>query len=127
MQELNMQEVEMVAGGVTTGFFDSIGGAILGTVAGAMGAAWRGATMSLRGGSGIGAILNPVAGIITGAAGTLWGAVFGLVNGLTQGSQAQVQAMGDVWNDIIGLPSSSTGQGSPSTQMIGGGSQHGPR
>ncbi|MDF3934565.1 hypothetical protein [Pseudomonas citronellolis] len=127
MQELNSNEIEMVAGGATTGFFDSIGGAILGIIAGAMGTAWRGATMSLRGGSGLGAILNPVAGVVVGAFGTIWGAVYGLFNGAAQGTGSQVQALGDVWNDIIGLPGSATGQGSQSGFLGGGGSQHGPR
>ncbi|KSW27346.1 MULTISPECIES: hypothetical protein [Pseudomonas] len=125
MQELNMQEVEMVAGGATTGFFDSIGGALLGIFAGAMGVAWRGSTQSMIvGQGGLGALINPVLGFMIGSFGTIWGAVYGLVNGLAQGTGSQVQALGDVWNDIMGMPGSQTGQGYTGG-LLGGG--QGPR
>ncbi|MED5607022.1 MULTISPECIES: hypothetical protein [Pseudomonas] len=125
MQELNSQELEMIAGGATTGILDSIGGGLLGIFAGAMGTAWRGGTIAINNFGGIGHILAPAAGIIVGAFGTIWGAVFGLINGIAQGTGSQVQALGDVWNDIIGLPGSATGQGYDG--YLGGGTGNGPR
>jgi hypothetical protein len=100
MKELNGQELEMVAGGASSGFLDSIGGALFGTLSGALGGITQGLS-SLLGGNPIGAILNVTVG-------TIFGAISGLFNGLAQGTSSQLQSLGS----LLGNPFSGNNSGS---------------
>jgi hypothetical protein len=101
MKELTIAETELVSGAASTGFLDSIGGAVIGMVAGGMGVAWAGYNISSNTNGVTSGILAPAQGVIGGLFGAIWGAAFGLVIGAAEGTADSINRADAVWNNII--------------------------
>jgi len=101
MKELTIAETELVSGAASTGFLDSIGGAVVGMIAGAMGVAWSCYNISANTDGVTSGILAPAQGVIGGLFGGIWGAVFGLVVGAAEGTTDSVARADAVWTNIL--------------------------
>lgn len=99
MEELTAAQMRSVSGGAAQNIFDSIGGAVFGAVAGAMGVAWSCYNVSTKT-SGLSGILAPVQVVIGGTFGAIWGGVFGLVGGLAIGTEGAIMRVEEVWDNI---------------------------
>ncbi|MDW8846183.1 hypothetical protein SD961_09825 [Erwinia sp. MMLR14_017] len=101
MKELSIAETQMVSGAASTGLLDSIGGAVIGTIAGAMGVAWSCYNISANTNGVSSGILAPAQGVIGGLFGGIWGAVFGLVTGAGEGITDSLARADSVWTNIL--------------------------
>lgn len=101
MKELTIAETELVSGAASTGLFDSIGGATVGMIAGAMGVAWSCYNISANTDGVTSGILAPAQGVIGGLFGGIWGAVFGLVVGAAEGTTDSLARADAIWGNII--------------------------
>jgi len=101
MKELNVAETHLVSGAASTGLLDSIGGAITGMIAGAMGVAWSCYNISANTDGVTSGILAPAQAVLGGLFGGIWGAVFGLVVGAAEGTTDSLARADSVWNNII--------------------------
>lgn len=101
MKELNMAEISMVSGGVSANLFDSIGGAIIGAVAGGMSVAWDGWNISARTDGVTSGALAPLQGVVGGLFGAIWGVAFGGVVGAAEGVTDSLARANSVWSVLI--------------------------
>jgi hypothetical protein len=99
MKELTSAQMSAVSGGASKNIFDSIGGAVIGAAAGAMGVAWSCYNVSTKS-PGLSGILAPVQAVIGGTFGAIWGGVFGLVGGLATGIDEAIIRAEEVWDNI---------------------------
>ncbi|WP_312063118.1 hypothetical protein [Pantoea septica] len=101
MKELSIAQTHLVSGAAASDLFDSIGGAITGMIAGAMGVAWSCYNISANTNGVTSVILAPAQTIIGGLFGGIWGTVYGLVVGAAEGTADSLARADAVWNDII--------------------------
>jgi len=101
MKELTLIEIDKVSGGVSANVFDSMGGAIIGAVAGGMSVAWDAWNISARTDGMTSGILAPVQGVLGGLFGSIWGVVFGGVIGAAEGVTDSLARANSVWDVLI--------------------------
>lgn len=101
MKELSIAETQLVSGAASTGFLDSIGGGVVGMVAGAMGVAWSCYNISANTDGVTSGVLAPAQGVLGGLFGGIWGAVFGLVVGIAEGTTDSLARADAVWSNIL--------------------------